>query len=137
MRLKELAAIALSLTALSQSIATGAEITEAKIREGCKADRQKYCASERPGSEAIVFCLRKHAPQLGEICVATMRAARDAREDSKTACNQDIRKFCVNARSNDGGISDCLREHAGELRENCSVALSAAIDDSLAVSLPE
>ncbi len=54
-----------------------------------------------------------------------------------TACNQDIRKFCANVSGGDGGISNCLREHVGELRDNCSAALSAAIDDGLAASLPD
>jgi hypothetical protein len=136
MKLKKFAAIALSLSSLSSSMASAAEITEAKIREGCKADRQKYCASEKPGSEAIVACLRKHAPQLGDVCVAAMRAARDAREDSKTACNQDIRNFCSHADSSDG-VSNCLREHASELRESCSAALSVSLDDSLAANIPD
>jgi hypothetical protein len=136
MKLKKYAAIALSLSTLSWSIATAAEITEVKIREGCKADRQKYCASEAAGSEAIVSCLRKHAPQLGEVCVAAMRAARDAREDSKTACDQDIRKFCGHTNGGDG-VSTCLREHVSELRESCSAALSVSLDDSLAANIPD
>jgi hypothetical protein len=110
----------LGLSGLGATIAVSAEITEAKIKQACSADREKFCAGDKGG---LVACLRKHAPQLGDTCIAAMRAARDAREDALAACKPDVHKFCADMKADEGRIAACLHQHAGEIEESCRLAL--------------
>jgi hypothetical protein len=123
MKRAKFAVFILSLTCLGATIAVAGEITEAKIKLACNADREKFCAGDKSGQGSLVGCLRKHAPQLGDTCIAAMRAARDARDDAQAACRPDIHKFCADIKGDEGRTAACLHQHADQIEETCRLAL--------------
>jgi multidrug efflux system membrane fusion protein len=49
-------------------------------------------------------------------------AKSEAREKTRTACAQDVQKFCANVERGRDAIRDCLQAHAAELSDSCKAA---------------
>ena len=49
-------------------------------------------------------------------------AKSEAREKTRTACAQDVQKFCANVERGREGTRECLQAHAAELSDSCKAA---------------
>lgn len=52
------------------------------VREGCKADVEKFCPNLQPG-ERPMKCMKEHLSELSDTCKSAIAKARAAREAGK------------------------------------------------------
>lgn len=101
----------------------------------CSEDIAKFCKDVGPG-RALLECLEAHETQLSNVCKAYEERMGGARTESReamrqrmrvrSACEEDVTKFCKDVQPGSGGIAACFKEHANELSNPCSDALKAA-----------
>ena len=111
-------------------------VASAADQNPCTEDIAKFCKNIKPGQAALMDWLEEHEAQLSDACKdyeAKMGGARvESREAVsqqmriRTACRDDVAKFCNDVTSGSGGISTCLKKHESELSFACVDALKAA-----------
>ena len=106
---RPLAALAFTLLALG-SAALPAFAADAPMK-ACRDDRQKFCASEKPGGGRIAACLKAHESELSEGCQAALGTLKQ--------CAQEAKKICGEASDGDGGLRECVKSHADEFSAGC------------------
>jgi hypothetical protein len=85
----------------------------------CQADAEKFCKDVKPGGGRIIECLKSHETELSSECRSRGAELREARQELKSACKDDIRKFCGDVKVGAGRILRCMKEHEPELSDAC------------------
>ena len=104
------------------------------LEAACSHDRQRLCASVKPGGGALMACLAAHSED-GEIAAACkaklhglkQQMAGDFRLNVKlsAACSTDILTFCKNVKVGSGRVNTCLLEHEEKLESaDCKAEVS-------------
>lgn len=77
--------------------------------QACGAEREKFCASVKPGGGRVVACLKQHQAELSPACQSAMGAMADCGKELKQLCGSTDRE----------AVRDCAKAHADELSESC------------------
>jgi len=91
----------------------------------CADDIAKFCKDVKPGSGAIVSCLKQHENELSPVCKDHIVQVVQ-RANGMQACKGDVDKFCKDVKPGGGRIVRCLNEHASELSPGCQQSISQA-----------
>ncbi len=101
-------------------IAKGIEPTErvvttgfARLKDGARINVVR--AEDQPRGA-------KPAPDAAKGAAPAPSAKSEGREKMRTACAEDVQKFCANVERSKDAIRGCLQAHAAELSETCKAA---------------
>ncbi|WP_455246195.1 cysteine rich repeat-containing protein [Petrachloros mirabilis] len=88
----------------------------------CEAEIAQLCPDSLEGS-ARMNCLERRAAQLAEPCQQQLHARfikwRENRSRMLTACQEEVKRWCVTVKAAGGQILQCLRDHAQEVSDRC------------------
>jgi hypothetical protein len=124
------------------------------LRNACKNDIQRYCASELAPGGHILDCLRAYGPVISPVCRETVAALKSGAPSgldmppaaggpppagrdmppwaamlaARDACKTDAQRLCSDVVPGGGRIIRCLMEQRGQVSRHCLNALSAARD---------
>lgn len=85
----------------------------------CADDIKKLCADAKPGAGGIAACLKKHEADLSPGCKTHQDNMNKKAEAFNTACGDDIKKQCPDAKPGKG-LMACLHGKTAELSPACS-----------------
>jgi len=101
----------------------------------CSDDIAKYCKDVSPAFGAILRCLEEHESQLSDACKEYEAKMERPREESReagrrqmrvrSACRDDVMRFCSHATSGGSAVVSCLKDHVTELSGPCGDAVMA------------
>lgn len=106
----------------------------------CEADVESLCLKVPPGEARLAECLTTRMKNEDNGNVTGRKVSRACRKEvfafyedrSKninknlqlaTACKGDVKKFCQDAKQEDGGITACLRSHQKKLSPTCQMQI--------------
>uniref|UniRef100_A0A061RAY5 Golgi apparatus protein 1 n=1 Tax=Tetraselmis sp. GSL018 TaxID=582737 RepID=A0A061RAY5_9CHLO len=115
-----------------------------KLMEACAPEIKGFCSRVVPGEGRVLSCLKASKPALSDRCSAMVTkrqlySSEDISFDArlKSACNNDLEKYCKDVPWGSGGKKACLeavlkrRGKDGKLEPACSAALyRRALEDS-------
>lgn len=85
----------------------------------CAADAAKLCPGIEHGEGRIAKCLREKKDQVSAECKAAKEKMKDALQEMKEACHDDVEKFCGNVEAGRGRIMKCMKKHQAEVSPSC------------------
>jgi len=112
--------VAMHLVAVTATLGTVANAMEPK--GPCAEDIKKLCADAKPGAGGIAACLKKHEADLSAGCKTHQENMSKKAEAFNTACGDDMKKHCPDAKPGKG-LMACLHGKEAELSPACKDAL--------------
>lgn len=103
--------------------------TRKRIKEyplSCKDDVSKYCGNVGSTKGAVYQCLKEHANELSVACKEDIIANEERIQKAKEchqACNDDVRKLCIDKRSKRLGAVKCFQENEDQLSTPCQALM--------------
>lgn len=94
--------------------------------EACKADAEKLCPGAKPGSGAIVQCLKQHQAELSPACIEFRDKVKDKIIAFMQACGADIKTHCNGVQPGGGRVMQCLKQNQSALSAECQAQLTFA-----------
>jgi Golgi apparatus protein 1 len=93
----------------------------------CRDDVQKLCADVKPGGGAIADCLKAHDSEVSQACKDNVAEGKEKIKEKaeaiKTACAQDLKKYCANVTPGEGREMACLRSYSDKLSDSCKAQM--------------
>jgi hypothetical protein len=122
---------ALLLAAASIAPAAAQQPLAEQVLEGCASELEAHCQEVTPGEGRLLACLYAHEDKLSGQCEfalydAAVRLERAVNALSYVAsqCRTDIESLCASVQAGEGRILQCLEDHADQVSEPCTNALT-------------
>jgi hypothetical protein len=122
---------ALLLAAASVAPAAAQQPLAEQVLEGCASELEAHCQEVTPGEGRLLACLYAHEDKLSGQCEfalydAAVRLERAVNALSYVAsqCRTDIESLCASVQAGEGRILHCLEDHADQVSEPCTNALT-------------
>jgi hypothetical protein len=102
------------------------------IEASCKADKDKFCSSVKPGEGRLLHCALAHEDKLSQTCfnslfdaVAELKGVVSNLQLAVEDCRNDADKLCGDVEIGEGRLAQCLIDNKSELSDGCSEAVEA------------
>ena len=85
----------------------------------CADDVAKLCKGMQEGEGRIAKCLKEHSNELSPGCKKDIGEMKEQMQDFAQACKDDANKLCKGTKPGEGRITQCLKQHEGDLSAAC------------------
>jgi hypothetical protein len=102
-----------------------------QVLDGCNTELARFCAEVTPDEGRLLACLYAHGDKLSMRCdyalhntAARLERAISAVTYVASECGAELETHCANVDVGEGGVAQCLKDHASELSPGCNQALT-------------
>ncbi|MEA2625050.1 MAG: hypothetical protein QOD06_1095 [Candidatus Binatota bacterium] len=90
----------------------------------CAGDIDRLCRDAKGKKGDVTRCLKAHESELSGECKQRFTGRHERREKARSACKEDVSRFCKGVQKGTGGMKDCLERHQSELSGECRSQLT-------------
>ena len=90
----------------------------------CAGDIDRLCRDAKGKKSDVTRCLKAHESELSGACKERFSGRHERREKARSACREDVSRFCKGVKKGTGGVKECLQRHQSELSGECRSQLT-------------